>query len=86
MFALTSNPIALQILNRWRATSQAAEGNTKQLLGIEPPLTRLRAQNDRVFFRGKRLHRIIVRRSLPSNWPINFGKQEPGDSLGPIKS
>ena len=33
--------------------AKTAEGNTRQLQGIEPPLFRLRAQDHRVFFRDK---------------------------------
>lgn len=46
-------PVALQILKTLARYVQAGEGNTKQLRDISPPLTRLRAQNHRVFFRDK---------------------------------
>ena len=46
-------PIALQILKTLARYAQTGEGNAKQLRDIEPPLVRLRAQNHRIFFRGK---------------------------------
>jgi hypothetical protein len=37
--------IALQILKTWARYAQTGEGNTKQLQDIEPPLIRLRTQD-----------------------------------------
>jgi len=54
-------PIALQILRTLARYSQAGEGNTKQLRGIDPPLIRLRAQDHRIFFRDKGDHLEISR-------------------------
>jgi plasmid stabilization system protein ParE len=53
--------IALQILKTPARYAQTAEGNTKQLQGVEPPLIRLRAQDHRVFFRDKGDHLEISR-------------------------
>ena len=46
-------PIALQILKTLARYAQTGEGNTEQLRDIEPPLIRLRAQDRRIFLRGK---------------------------------
>ena len=54
-------PIALQILKTLARFARAAEGNVKQLQGIEPPLMRLRAQDHRVFLRDKGDHLQILR-------------------------
>jgi plasmid stabilization system protein ParE len=44
-------PIAIQILKTLGRYVLTGEGATKQLLGVTPPLIRLRAQDHRVFFR-----------------------------------
>lgn len=46
-------PIALRILKTLSRYVYTGEGATKQLIGVNPPLIRLRAQNHRVFFRNK---------------------------------
>jgi hypothetical protein len=46
-------PVAIQILKTFGRYLLTGEGGTKQLKGITPSLIRLRAQNHRVFFRGK---------------------------------
>ena len=46
-------PIALQILKTLARYAQTGEGNAKQLRDIQPPLTRLRAQDHRIFFRDR---------------------------------
>jgi hypothetical protein len=51
MFRGIEQPIALQILKTLGRYAQAGEGNTTQLRDVEPPMLRLRAQDDRVFFR-----------------------------------
>ena len=54
-------PIAFQILKTLARFARTAEGNVKQLHGIEPPLMRLRAQDHRVFLRDKGDHLQILR-------------------------
>jgi hypothetical protein len=44
-------PIALQILKTLARYAQTGDGNTRQLQDVTPPLMRLRAQDQRVFFR-----------------------------------
>jgi len=44
---------ALQIPRTLARYAQTGEGNTRQLRGVNPPLTRLRSQDHRVFFRDK---------------------------------
>lgn len=46
-------PIALQILRTIGRYVLTGKGATKQLIGVKPPLIRLRAQNHRVFFRDR---------------------------------
>ena len=46
-------PIALQILKTLARYAKSGEGNTQQLIGVAPPVIRLRAQDHRVFFRDK---------------------------------
>jgi plasmid stabilization system protein ParE len=53
--------IALQILKTLGRYVLTGEGATKQLKGVTPPLTRLRAQNHRVFFRDHGDHLKIER-------------------------
>ena len=43
-------PIAMQILKTLARYALTGEGDTKQLRDIEPPLIRLRAQDQRIFF------------------------------------
>lgn len=44
-------PIAIQILKTLGRYVVTGEGPTKQLVGVSPPVIRLRAQDHRVFFR-----------------------------------
>lgn len=44
-------PIAIQILKTLGRYVLTGEGGTKQLIGVTPPLIRLRAQDHRIFFR-----------------------------------
>jgi plasmid stabilization system protein ParE len=46
-------PVALQILKTLARFVQTGEGNTQQLQDVDPPLTRLRAQNHRILFRDR---------------------------------
>lgn len=52
---------ALQILHTIARYLESEEGNVKRLVGIEPPLYRLRAQDHRVFFRIHADHVEVTR-------------------------
>jgi plasmid stabilization system protein ParE len=54
-------PVALQILKTLGRYAKTETGNVKQLRDIEPPLSRLRAQSHRVFFRDQGDHPEIIR-------------------------
>ena len=59
-------PVAMRILRTLARYAYTGEGDTKQLREIEPPLIRLRAQDDRVFFRDRgeclEISRVLHRR------------------------
>jgi mRNA-degrading endonuclease RelE of RelBE toxin-antitoxin system len=54
-------PIALQILHTLARFLESEEGNVKRLLGVEPPLYRLRTQDHRVIFRDLGDHVEVTR-------------------------
>ena len=54
-------PVALQILRTLGRYVTTEAGSVKQLRDIVPPLSRLRAQNHRVFFRDQGDHIEILR-------------------------
>ena len=60
-------PVALQILKTLGRYVLTGEGATKQLIGVSPPLIRLRAQDHRVFFRNHgdylKIERVLDRKN-----------------------
>ncbi|HCC56769.1 MAG TPA: hypothetical protein DEQ47_05810 [Solibacterales bacterium] len=56
----------MQILKTLGRYALTGEGATKQLKGIDPPLLRLRAQNNRIFFRDHgeylKIERVLDRK------------------------
>lgn len=58
--------IAIQILKTLGRYVHTGEGATKQLLGVAPPLIRLRAQDHRIFFRDHgdylKIERVLDRK------------------------
>jgi len=58
--------IAIQILKTLGRYVHTGEGATKQLLGVTPPLIRLRAQDHRIFFRDHgdylKIERVLDRK------------------------
>jgi len=54
-------PVAMQILRTLARFLESGEGNVRRLQGVEPPLYRLRTQNQRVLFRDLGDHLEVAR-------------------------